>query len=223
MRLMKIGITIFLMVLMLNSASKSEALIVINEFLADPAADISGDANNDGTRSGTEDEFIELLNFDENSIDISGWVLTDSVGTRHIFPAGTSLSPYEYFVLFGGGTPNLPEVNWQVATTGGLGLNNGGDTISLIDADSQLIHTVTYGSLAGNDQSLVLLTEGEGDQYVLHSSVHDEIFSPGTGLVTGPVNSAAIPEPLSILTFATGGLALLSRRHKNLLVKFRGL
>ena len=34
---------------------KAEAFIVINEFLADPAADLSGDSNNDGTRNGSED------------------------------------------------------------------------------------------------------------------------------------------------------------------------
>jgi len=105
---------------------KAEAFIVINEFLADPAADLSGDSNQDGVRSGSADEFIEILNFSDTAMDISGWSLTDAVSTRHVFPSTTVLSSFEYLVVFAGGSPNLPGIDWQVASSGFLGLNNEG-------------------------------------------------------------------------------------------------
>src|SRR4051794_31368354 len=38
--------------------------LIINEYMASPPAGIAGDANGDGTRSATQDEFIELVNSD---------------------------------------------------------------------------------------------------------------------------------------------------------------
>ena len=49
--------------------------ILINEVLADPPAGIAGDANHDGTRSATQDEFVELVNTTTRDIDISGYDL----------------------------------------------------------------------------------------------------------------------------------------------------
>ena len=39
-----------------------QAAIVINEFLADPPSGLVGDANQDGTRHASQDEFVELFN-----------------------------------------------------------------------------------------------------------------------------------------------------------------
>ena len=64
---------------------------VINEFLADPAsAALEGDANGDGTRDSSDDEFVELLN-NGDDIDIGGWMISDSSSSalRHTFPSPT--------------------------------------------------------------------------------------------------------------------------------------
>ena len=53
--------------------------IMINEILADPpgsaAGDLQGDANHDGVRSSSDDEFVELANSTTHDIDMSGYQL----------------------------------------------------------------------------------------------------------------------------------------------------
>src|SRR5215213_966671 len=50
----------------------------INEFLADPPDGLAGDANGDGTRSASQDEFIEIINRTSAPVDIGGFTLSDS-------------------------------------------------------------------------------------------------------------------------------------------------
>ena len=81
--------------------------IVINEVLFDPENDpaSAGDANGDGTRSASQDEFIEILNTTGGDIDISGWTLSDDDGDDFTFPSGSVLGAGQAAVLFGGGSP----------------------------------------------------------------------------------------------------------------------
>lgn len=174
-----------MIVILLSAVAPVKASVILNEIFADPAADLSGDANGDGLRSGTEDEFIELFNNSAVEWDISGWMLADSVSMRHIFPSETVLSPYTFLVVFGGGSPSLSEINWQTASSGSLGLNNSGDTISLYDNGSQLADQVLYGNIANNDQSIALFPDGQPGEFVLHSSIAEAggaLFSPGTSV-----------------------------------------
>src|SRR6185295_18022396 len=110
----------------------------ILEILADPATTIAGDSNGDGVSSSTQDEFVEFLNTGGSLVDISGWKLNDAVSTRHIFPASTLLLPSHYLVVFGGGAPQIPGVDWQLASTGGLSLNNTSETLTLFDVSDQV-------------------------------------------------------------------------------------
>jgi len=147
----KLFCVLCLIVLTLCFSRSVEAFIVINEILADPAVGIAGDANGDGVTSSTKDEFIELFNNSAVQIDLSFWSLSDKVKTRHVFPEFTSLSSFSYMVIFAGGNPQLEDINWQLASSNSLGLNNSGDTVSLFDAESQLISEVVYGSLANKN------------------------------------------------------------------------
>ena len=224
---MKQHMIFLVLAVLLVTVSPAGASVIINEVFADPASDLTGDANNDGVRSGLYDEFIEILNNDPLQADISGWSLTDSVSARHIFPSNTILLPYTFLAIFGGGSPLLPDVNWQVASTGSLGLNNSGDTISLFNADAQLIDQVVYGSIAGHDQSITLFPDGEGSQFVLHSSLDQSqgaLFSPGTSVdfrtslvlvdeeAPSGDDNPVVPEWPTLMYFATGWGSLLLRR-----------
>jgi hypothetical protein len=87
--------------------------VVINEVLADPPDGITGDANHDGVRDSTQDEFVELVNGTPNElISLSGWTIrTRATGssnetTRFTFASGTSLPAGEAIVVFGGGNFN---------------------------------------------------------------------------------------------------------------------
>lgn len=153
--------------------------LVITEIHADPASDLAGDANGDGTRSSDDDEFIEILNVGTSPVDLGNYTLFDASGDdpRFTFPSGTTLLPSTSAVVFGGGTPTgFPGLTF---TAGSLGLNNGGDTVTLRDASDTPVTAVTYGSEGGNDQSITRSPDPV-DPFVLHlDTPSGERFSPG--------------------------------------------
>ncbi|MFK7960194.1 MAG: lamin tail domain-containing protein [Phycisphaerales bacterium] len=158
--------------------------IVINEILADPAPDITGDANGDGINSTTDDEFVEIYNDTGANLDLSEAILSDGATDRHVFPIGTVIPDGCSIVIFGGGVPNggFGGATVQVASTGGLGLNNGGDTVTVTDPFGGIIVTATYGSGVA-DQSLTRDPDITGVDFVAHSTAagsNGALFSPGT-------------------------------------------
>ncbi|MCA9296803.1 MAG: thrombospondin type 3 repeat-containing protein, partial [Phycisphaerales bacterium] len=120
-------------------------------------------------------------------LDVSDWTVSDAIAVRHTFPAGTMIDDQCAIVIFPGGTPvgQFGGVQVQVASTGQLGLNNGGDSVIVRDAGGLIITQMSYGS-ATNGNGLNLDPEVVGTSYVLHSNVPGATgnFSPGT-LVTG--------------------------------------
>jgi|GEM_PF-1422480 len=161
----------------LTGGTPPPASLIINEFLADPPPDITGDANGDGVREGSQDEFIELINVSSDYIHLDGWRIEDGYGIRHQFEYGYLVPPGEAVVVFGGGTPtgsfgNCTELGLVfTASDGLLGLNNSGDTISLYDPAGNLVDTYTYGSEADHDQSLNLDPDITGATFAQHSTI----------------------------------------------------
>ena len=172
-----------------NDDYESTALI-LNEFLADPAADdentteIEGDANGDGVRDGSQDEFIELINSGSESMDLSGYEIHDRTGLRHTFADGSLLPAGMPYVVFGGGLPvNIDNPLVDTASTGYIGLNNGGDLIVVKDNSGVEVIIFEYGGPTpyngGADQSLTRDPDITGD-FVLHSSTAGGLaFTPG--------------------------------------------
>jgi len=161
---------------------------VINEIHADPASGGAGDANGDGVRHFSDDEFIEIVNVSGGDADISGWTLADGFSVRHTFPAGSIVADGCSIVVFGGGTPTgafgISQV--QTASSGALGLNNGGDSVTLNNGVSD-VATAGYGSEGGDNQSLTRDPDISGAMLVKHSSATGSggaLYSPGT-LVDG--------------------------------------
>lgn len=183
----------------------ARAAVVINEFLADPAAGDAGDANRDGVRSASQDEFVELFNTGQDPVNLSGWTLEDGLAVRHRFAEGTSLGPSDYFVVFAGGSPTGFSGQVVVASSGSLGLNNSGDQVVLKDAQGQGVDQVVYDAQANQNQSLVRFPEGIGP-FQLHQDVSSQglLFSPRADLEGGlplqdslqpPLQEPPLPEP----------------------------
>ena len=170
--------------------------VVVNEVLADPpgsvATDLQGDANHDGVRSASEDEFVELANATNAGINVAGWTVhTRAIGAtsetlRHTFAAGTTLAASEAIVVFGGGTFNPSDPIFgcaQVvkASSGGLSLTNTGLSILIRDGSGNLVTQMTYGSEGNSDQSLTRSPDSSG-AFVQHQSAsgaNGRRFSPG--------------------------------------------
>ncbi|NQZ82904.1 MAG: ExeM/NucH family extracellular endonuclease [Colwellia sp.] len=171
--------------------------LVINEFHADPAANLPGDANGDGTRNSSADEFIEIVNFGETDFDVSGWTISDGYSIRHTFPEGSIIEDGCAVVLFGGSTPVgvFGGSLVQTASTGSVGLNNGGDTITLSNGVSTF--EVVYGSEGGKNQSLTLSPDMTGESFVLHSTIETAggaLYSPGMQLDGSKFAGCTIPD-----------------------------
>ena len=170
--------------------------IIINEVLTD--GDTDGDPNEDGTTDSMEDEFIEIINISNQSIDLSGWVIIETDWgaslPRHTFDAQTLLEPLGVIVVFGGGEPpesygSVTFVSANAQDPGipfGLDLDDAGDVIRLQDSDGLTVFAFTYGDEGGlpapSDQSITRDPDLTGD-FVSHgeaSSSEGALFSPGT-------------------------------------------
>ena len=183
--------------------------IVINEFLADPPESSTdatvGDANHDGTRSATNDEFIELVNSTNNDIDISGYQLFTRSGTsgsdilRHTFDAGTILASCTAMVVFGGSSPSptnpvFGAAQVLTASSGSVSLNNTSGVITLRDQSGAIANFLAYGGSsrldAGDNQSLTRSPDIIG-AFAKHlpASGGAHAYSPGTQLNGAPFSS----------------------------------
>ncbi|MGH9971154.1 MAG: lamin tail domain-containing protein [Pyrinomonadaceae bacterium] len=181
--------------------------ILINEFLADPANGVDGDANHDGVRDSSDDEFVELVNTTARDLDISAFQLqTRSPGgpdiVRHTFASGTILAAGTAMVVFGGGHARPTDSAFGGAqvfpsSTGGLSLLNGGAVITLRDSTGSIISFLAYGGSTGLrgdvNQSLTRSPDvtGNFDVHQLANGSGGRLFSPGT-----QVNGVAFqPQP----------------------------
>jgi hypothetical protein len=176
--------------------------MVINEIHADPASDLAGDANGDGVRDATDDEFVEIYNDSGSDLDLSGWTLSDGFSVRHTFPAGSTVTAECSVVVFGG--PTLTGTFGgslaQTASTGSLGLNNGGDTVTLNDGTTD-IATVSYGSEGSDNQLLTLDPDITGPSFVKHSLATGSggtLWSPGTMIDGSEFGGCGLPSLVGV-------------------------
>lgn len=126
----------------------------INEVLSDPAADegtnTPGDANGDGTRGSASDDFIEIINYSDSPITMTGYQIWDSKidgsGTtlRHTFADPTVLNSGEAIIVFGGGTltGTYGGATAVLASTTTLNFSRTGEAAVLTDANRNVIDSL---------------------------------------------------------------------------------
>jgi cysteine-rich repeat protein len=162
----------------------------INEFMAADGGSTNGgvDSNCDGILTNSDDEFIELVNVSNKTLDLTGVTYADALGVKFTFgpQAGGSLTlaPNKAVVIWGGGAPACAGVtNFFVnGTAHTLSLNDAGDTITISTggANPKTIVTTTYA--AGTiGKSLNLSPDVTGSAYALHNTVTGAVgnYSPG--------------------------------------------
>ena len=198
--------------------------LVINEVLADPPDGAAGDANRDGQRSAAQDEFVEIVNASDADLDLGGFgVATRDAGgvqiIRHTFAPGFVLAPGTAAVVFGGASAAtfnpldaaFASARVVTASTGGLSLLNGGDTVALLDPTGAVVEEMSYGgatTLEGDrNQSLTRAPDVTGD-FAPHQTLagaSSRHFSPGAKadgtpfLISAPVERVEV-EPVSCET-----------------------
>jgi len=143
--------------------------LIFNEILPDVATDpVNGDANGDGTRESSGDEFVELVNISNQPFDLTGFKLGDDEDLSFTFPAGYMVQPGNFVVVFGGGdVSNVPGYHPDPLQTKvfisdsigvGNGMANGGDFLLLISPDGAYDMYMSYEgkyNIAGPTSSVV--------------------------------------------------------------------
>ncbi len=158
-----------------GDAPKSEALHpVITEVLFNVPPGDAGDANKDGSRDSTGDEFVELFNPHGKAIDLKGYTITSRLstgekdpkrGVRFTFPK-FELPPGGVVVVFNGYKAAIPGPNGTAQRAPGeknkefaeafvfsmgikqpmLALKNEGDFVLLSDAGGKAVACVSWGN-----------------------------------------------------------------------------
>ncbi len=103
------------------------------------------------------DEWVELYNNSEHSVNLRGWALDDRDTHRFTFPDDLSVAPGEYVLVATNAEhlslmttqPDYVVVAYQTATGRPLNLqiwNNDGDEIVLTDSSGQIVDYVAFGN-----------------------------------------------------------------------------
>lgn len=144
---------------------------VITEVLFDVPGGDAGDANGDGKRHVSGDEFVELYNPHDRAIQLRGYTLTDSNPAdkgrvRFVFPA-LELPPGGVVVVFNGfqsswfgpvgderGAPAAVNERFHSAwvltmkaTSQYVAFSNSGDHVLLTAPDGTAVHRVSWGEV----------------------------------------------------------------------------
>ncbi len=199
------GSTSFTQTIRLYVPTPAEQQVVITEFYANAASTNSVPWFNPLNRSellpgGTDaspanrDEFVELVNLSGESLDFTGWMISDALLRRaYIYPGtpGTLVAPSNSIVVYGGPafgyTPQIsvPAIAAEVGpgdafSTAGLALNDGGDTIILRNAQSNIVSRIVYAQAQVSTNGSLVRFPTDRDGFVAHSGTGERYWSPGT-------------------------------------------
>ncbi len=187
--------------------------IILNEFMANVPAGDAGDANQDGVRHFHDDEFVELVNISEHTVDMTGLQLQNDGDERFTFPP-FCLDGLHAVVVFGGledgADPPSGEGFESIIADSWFRYAQGGGRIVVEAADGAIIADHTYGSHP--EGSLNRWPELDNGEFKPHRDLHDDqpLFSPGTcadgrPFTTGCVPTAPPPAPSNHSDAKPGG------------------
>jgi len=124
-------------------AEPEEPTVAISLVVPNPDADLNGD----GSVDARKDEAATLTNAGPGVASLAGWSLADNVGVRFTFGADAKIAEGESVTVYGGGAS--ADV---LAATRGLGLNNRGDTLRLLDDRGALVDELSWGRVAKGEE-----------------------------------------------------------------------
>ncbi len=152
-------------------------------------------------------EFVELYNAGNTTIDLGGYALTD--GVAFTFTAGATIAPDEYIVITidpatytGNGYQVFGWVSGKLA--------NGGEQITLSDAQGNVVDTVTYD----DEGAWTAAPDGTGPSFSLsETSLDNQIaanwVASSTQGGTPGIPNTAVPTSVTLTTSTTGVPSLL--------------
>jgi len=143
------------------------AQVVINEFQVAP------------------DDWIEIYNKSDESMDISGWIIDDSGGSEKYTVASGIVLQAKKCISFQSGN-----FNWNLSD----------DDIKLLDSQSNPIETYHYDDGPGENVSIGRVVDGEGSLEILTSSSRDKFNVSGGSCLQPTPTPSPTPSPTQIPT-----------------------
>jgi micrococcal nuclease len=120
-----------------TSESDAAASTTTDRLAVSLVADAAGNDN-----ENLNGEYVTLRNRGDDSLDLSGWQISDEAGKTYTFPDGTTLaSGATLRVYSGSGTDDGTDFYWNRS---GAVWNNDGDTLRLTDADGDPVVSLGY-------------------------------------------------------------------------------
>ena len=116
----------------------------------------------------TAGEWIKLANTSDESVDLSGWTVSDAGGKSYTL--GTEAPPHSELVL-------------EYSLTG-ITPNNGGETLTLTNNEGIVVDTLTYTE-AGDDEIIVAERFIESEEVEEETDVEDPVASGGDSSLYG--------------------------------------
>jgi len=104
---------------------------------------------------GEADDWIEVYNADATTVDLIGWVVSDS-GTRQVLPSALPILPGGYALLWADDSPaqGVAHLGFKLSA-------KKGDTVTLTSPSGAVVDTVTFG-VAVDSSSYARLPNGTG-------------------------------------------------------------
>lgn len=151
--------------------------LALNELLVNVPPEPDGDANGDGRRDAYHDEFIELVNTTEDTLDLEGLTIANGDRVKYTAP-GACLPPGAALVVFGGpgGAPHEEtSFGLRAVADSRFGFSNTAGVVRVSDRFGRALVGLAYDDPPPT--SYVLSPEISGDHYVTHPP---PLMSPGT-------------------------------------------
>ncbi|MBK9015293.1 MAG: lamin tail domain-containing protein [Saprospiraceae bacterium] len=130
----KVGILAMLFFLAFGKMSAQSA-VVINEVMASNVATIAD-------QDGEFDDWVELYNNSNSTVDLSGWFLSDNPDNpdKWDFPANTSIPAGGYLIVW------ADEDSSQVGLHANFKLSAAGEQLLLINASGSTVQDIAFGA-----------------------------------------------------------------------------
>ena len=160
--------------------------IVINEVLADNET-IQAD------QDGEFDDWVELYNNSNQTIDISGWYLTDNPTdlAKWTFPTGVTIDPGEYLIVW------VDDDEEQMGLHTSFNLSNNGEELLLVDPQLNIIDQAVFGAQT-DDIAFARCPNGLGafEQITpTFASSNNEVCMVGTNDLVRGIDYKIYPNP----------------------------
>jgi len=200
----------------------AEQMVFISEFLANPTTNSNAPHYNPlrritvSTNIVVQDEYVEIVNLSDETIDLWNWSVEDAITTRHVFYnggwGGEIIMPKGAIVVYGGPLngyePQLPVPAYPAnqSTANGLALNNtGSEIITVRNGNGYPVDRVFYtGSMLSSSGSLTRFPTDCGP-FVPQSYVSTNAVTPGLQYAGNSWDQPPVmPSPIKGITVIVG-------------------